>query len=402
MAEAPRRDVFLDFTRNFALLTAALVTHMAFIINVDPATMAPKYINNTPLRWFEYVLVYQMPSFFFVGGTLLFRRGLQGNMREYYSKRLWRLLVPVVVFLGALLALNAIVSAVAPSLCSAKLAGAAPGLECTTGQPMAPLWFLGIYIPFVAITPLWARIWATRFGWLLLPASVLVVIACDAVYFTSGTSALHLLVIGVTTWAIPWMLGFAYAQGRLQRIPRVWLWATCVAMVSFYLLGTSFGPWDLDPNRVPYTLVWNSGSFLAIAALLLAKPWIERFSTQTRAGRWVVGPFGKRVYSVYIWHGLAIFLFNALLVTLNFSYPSGPGLEWLLERPLFVLGPLAILVVFVWLFGWAEDVKVPKLLLGKERRQPPADSPADTPADAAAAQSGAPTPTGTRPATANR
>ncbi len=365
-ATAPGRDVFLDFLRNVSLLSVVFC-HYFFALNLWNAragTFQAHGIQAEGWGWLSYVFVWQMPAFFFVGGALAFRSALGRDLRRFYVRRLWRLLMPVVALLVVLWGANALLGFFDPPTCT-RDPGARIGLGCTSLLPVRHLWFLALYIPMLGVSPLLARVWSRRFGPLLVPIVVAVVVASDAVrYLGHPRPVLHGLA-GTGAWILCWLLGFAYAQGRLQRIPRRRLIATCAAALVFHVAGTTVGPYDPNLNGMWPNLLNVAGSLFGIGVALLLRDRIVAWCRDARAGRWVSGPLSQRLMTVYVWSASTQILVYAGLLVVGFPLQDHPSWAWLAQRPLLVLAPVPVLILCVRLFGWVEDLPVPDRLAGR-------------------------------------
>src|SRR4029079_10106094 len=168
------------------------------------------------------------------------RRG--GSARSFVARRARRLLVPALAFFGVwtviqvLLHLRGIGRPTGPSLPGgiALLRGVRP-----PGQtiPFGPLWFLGVYLVVVAVSPALIAL-HRRFGWWVPGVMVAGTVVADVVGFGTGVWAWRWFNVAFVL-LLPHQLGFFYADGRLQRFPRWVFWAMALGGLAVLVLLTT-------------------------------------------------------------------------------------------------------------------------------------------------------------------
>jgi hypothetical protein len=248
-----------------------------------------------------------------------------------------------------------------------RLAGrGAAGVLRSTFLPFGPMWFLVVYGFVVALAPLTIRL-HDRFGWRVPVAFGAGVAAVDLARFgfdVPGVGWLNLALL----WLAVHQLGYLYADGG-EAAPLVAAgrrgWALMMAgglglMVVLtnleLFLDELFYPRsmvgvDIEPvsNMSPPSLaivglaVWQVG-----LAMWLREP-VRRWLA--RPGPWQATiAVNSVIMTVFLWH------LSALLVTIVALYPLDLGQEviatarWWLERPIWVIGPLLVLVPVVAVF----------------------------------------------------
>lgn len=317
----------------------------------------------TPLTWVLQLL----GLFFFAGGWANVRsldrasggsasattRGsiLGRGYLPWLGARLDRMLRPVVLLAGFVAVLLAVL-----------------GLSGWTGADLytvglfvvSPLWFLPVYLVLTAGTPIvdaavrrwgaWAAVGPAavvllldllRYGpWWELPASV-------------GTPNL------IAAWLVPYVLGVAFARGRLVQAAGPWLFvaglAACVALIVFADYPASMtGVTGADrSNMGPPSLLVPA---MALAQLGVALTFYRRLARAlTRPWLWaIVVTINLVAMTVYLWHQTALMSTQLATHAVGLSLLGFDGvpadLTWLLSR--LALLPLCgvVLCGFILLF----------------------------------------------------
>ncbi|HEY8544161.1 MAG TPA: acyltransferase family protein, partial [Acidimicrobiales bacterium] len=309
------------------------------------------------------------PLFFVVGGyanraawEAVRREG--GGARRFWAKRFERLLRPVAVYVTCWAIVDLAVRA----------GGGRSVLEWGM-VVFVPLWFLGVYVAVVTLTP-WttrlhdARPWATL---VLLGAGVAV---ADVLRLGAGVDA-----AGLPGSALVWV--FAHQLGYVWRDWSVPGTAVCrtvrwfgerSATVTTVLVGlgglvalTTFGPYSRSmvavrgedvSNMFPTTAcvaalaVFQLGVVLAVAAPLRA--WLQRRSV------WKAVVAANAVaMTVFCWHMTALVGFLLAYEAAGFTLGDEPTAAWWLARPLWVVGPGVLLAGLLAVFARVELPKRP-------------------------------------------
>ena len=235
-----------------------------------------------PLTWLFMVL----PLFFFVGGwsnrhSWESQQRNGGSYGAFLDRRLHRLLAPTLVYLGFLFVM-ATLWRVAPGLFGGRVT------EQTAALATQPLWFLGIYLAVIALTPVTLAA-HKRWGWGAV--AVLGATGCliDLLRFRFG---LELVGLGnvVVVWVLIHQLGYFDAEGRISR-------RMATALLVGGLLGLSmlvaFGPYparmvgvpgDDWSNAHPPNLAMLALGLAQIGAVELLRPRLARALLRPRPG----------------------------------------------------------------------------------------------------------------------
>ncbi|HUY74488.1 MAG TPA: acyltransferase [Candidatus Dormibacteraeota bacterium] len=356
MGQTTGRDRFMDLLRLGSLLAIVAGHWLGIVPNVQGGVISGVMVYDVDPRYWPATWLFDViPLFFFVGGfanAISYRRLREaGRASEFRPRRLARLLVPTLVFIGVWLAIEAVLA-----ILDAGGSGPLRGMRWGFMTPFAPLWFLGVYLVVVLLVPITLRL-HERFG-ILVPAVMAAgVLAVDWMAF--GLHHPSLLGINIVlAWLLPGQLGYFYADGRLQRVPaRLWAWLAVSLLVLLVLLTSlpSYGRNLLD-NGVAIigvtapTMPFVVASMLAIATAMAARNWLERHLNVTRV-RAAVTRLTPLAMTIFLWHMTSYFAAVALMAAIPVPFPATPNATWWLERPLFLLLPAVLLLPLMGLFG---------------------------------------------------
>ncbi len=268
--------------------------------------------------------------------------------------------------------------------------------------PFGPLWFLAAYLVVVAVAP--GTVWLQRRVGLLVPAAMaLVTVLVDLVGFGLGHPRVRYLNIAPVL-LLPHQLGYAYADGSMQRWPRRALWAMVAVGLGGLVLLTN--PWvflpfggtrfrwfptighyprsllgtDVEPisDAYPPTVCFLLAGIWAIGAVMLLRPALVRWVA--RPGPWKATIFVNGIImTLFLWHMTACLL--AILARVR-PYPGGmastapvevdrprgegdvePDVPWVV---IVWNDPINLMSYVVWvfqkLFGYSRE-KATKLML---------------------------------------
>jgi fucose 4-O-acetylase-like acetyltransferase len=350
-ATPPDRDRHMDFLRVFSIAVVVLGHWLIAVVvwrdgHVE-GTNALEVIDGLQIAtWVLQV----MPVFFFVGGFANLRtwravRRDGGGYARFLHGRLVRMLRPTLVFLGVALTVTVILDAlnVADNVVF-------PASTLIT----RPLWFLGVYMIVVALTPLAVRL-HDRLGVggvLALAAAAAIV---DGLRFGAGISAAGHFNYA-TVWLLAHQLGFVYADGlltaRRARAMAVSGLAGMVALVglgpypvSMVGLGTDeFSNMDPPTLAIVALAVWQVGLVTVLRDPMSS--WLRRLRV------WAGVIFVNSVImTMFLWHLTAMLLGIGILYPLGWPQPDAGTAQWWALRPVWVAALLVVLSVFVLAFG---------------------------------------------------
>jgi len=360
VASEPDRDRFIDLVRVTSMVTV-VVLHW---LSVMPSLVNGRVVDQNvvtvipglwPLTWIGDV----MALFFFAGGyanwvslTKSLRRGESNGL--FLARRLRRLLGPTFIFLGVWLGLDLLMRAVGLSSWS-------PLRHVAIGNtiPFGPLWFLGVYLVVVILSP-WTAAAHRRWG-IAVPLVMLAGVAvADSQAFVrdSGTPlAANLLLV----WLIPHQLGYFYADGSLRRLSV----KACAAMAAtglvilavlsslpYYPRSLINPRWTVLSIDGPMLSLVADGLFLLGVALVLRRPAEALLAD---SDRWrAVSRANDLTMPVYLWHMSAYLVAIALLARLgaHFVYSTDASAQWWWGRPAVIILSALVLSGFLALLAW--------------------------------------------------
>jgi peptidoglycan/LPS O-acetylase OafA/YrhL len=350
-ATPPERDRAIDGLRALAILGVIVGHFLVMALTVDsghalrvtsPLIHLPAF---APLSW----VLQMLGLFFLVGGYTAARSWARaesyGSWVRNRMVRLARPVLAVVVALGAALPLLA-------------LAGVPAGtLRTTVVLVVQPLWFIGIYAVITALTPV-AVAMARRLGvWATLPGLVLVA-GVDLLRYGPLHDAMPSwlgMVNLLPGWSFAYLIGVAWAQGRIGRRGAVLLAAGGAALGLLLVLRLGYpasmvgvpgtGRTNAHP---PSLLVLALAAFQSGLAILLR----ERLAglLRRRPGLWAgVAAANLSAMTIFCWHMIALMTLSGVALALA---PGGlPGLHTAPVDLGWVSHRLAWLPVYVLVLG---------------------------------------------------
>lgn len=339
------RERYVDFLRAMSILVVVVGHFLGTVIWVRAGRIGQdSLLGSSPQLKLVTWVAQIMPVFFFVGGFANFtslaasrRRG--ERVATYLRRRAERLLRPSLVFLGAWTGLQV----------TFHLTGVGGhGLVRLSGLPFGPLWFLGVYLGVVLVSPLMAAA-HRRFRTRAVAALILAAAAVDIAHLH-----LHVAWVGWANFGFVWLmahqLGFFYADGTLTRLSRRALagmaaagLAGMVALTLSHLYPVSMvgNPGDRFSNMNPPTLAIVALTFWLVGLTMLVRDPVSRWLAGRRP--WVLVVAGNQMcMTVYLWHLTAMLFASILLVHL--------GLRPSPVQPLFLPVAFAGVAALVWLF----------------------------------------------------
>ncbi|WP_094103810.1 acyltransferase family protein [Streptomyces phaeoluteigriseus] len=228
------------------------------------------------------------------------------------------------------------------------------------------LWYLRTYLWFVLLSPLLLRLFR------LAPIPVLVGSLAPVLVlnfaWAGPDNRFGTALWDLSTYLFCWMLGFAHRDGVLQRVRPALVAVLSLAAMAYggwcaFSQRAGYGTYDLDENPLAQAF-WSAGF---VMLLMWAKAYFRidfAWLTRLRRTNRLVTVFNARAVTIYLWHEIAL----VLAVPLIDRFWDVPAFEAYLPLEsqwfLFAVGWLLI-VVFVLLCGWVEDVaarRKPRLL----------------------------------------
>jgi fucose 4-O-acetylase-like acetyltransferase len=346
-ATPPDRDRFVDLLR-VASIAVVVLGHwtMAAIVRRDGAIRADNALAYA--HWFQPAtwLLQVMPVFFVVLGytnaRALSRPG--ASAARLCAARLDRLALPVSAFAAAWLIAAA-----------ALLAG---GVQEPTAHDLArvagqPLWFLAVYLLLVLVAPAQFALRRRR-PWAVVVALPPVAVVLDVLRLTDLAPAAAILNY-LAVFMVAQEIGFHYADGRLQRLPRSALLGAAGGSLAALTLLTTLGPYPVSMVGVPGESMSNMSpptvclllvTVLQMSLLLLARPRLERLLQRPAVWRTTVAG-NTVVLSVFLWHLTAFGVVAAAAAGIGAPLPRPASAAWWLAKPAWLLAAGAVLALLV-------------------------------------------------------
>lgn len=330
----PGRDLAFTAIRSLALVVVVLWHWVFATVRWDatgPHSGNPLHVvpAGFVLTWFLQV----MPVFFLVGGwascgSLLRHRQRNGSDRAWVSARISRLARPALPLAAGLVVAKLLLS---PWLFGVILLAA------------SPLWFLGVYLPLTALTPVLMR-WHRRSPAIAFGCTAAALMATEFARFGFGSDSTAMTLAALlTVWGFIYQVGFYLETLRANPQKACVLSfagivgiGVCVAMGLPASMVAVKG--DVISNMGPPTVaIVMLGLFQAGLIAMLA----DRF------GRVVMRPtIGSLIrwidtnqMTIYIVH-LPIWVIQLVVLRHSvFGLADTPTLGWLATRPLWLIGP---------------------------------------------------------------
>lgn len=354
-ATPPDRDRYVDLIRAVSILSVVvghwLVTQFTW---EDGSVELHSALGAAPGMWPITWVLQVMPLFFFVGGFSNRRSWLSTCRRgegyaAFVDRRVHRLLAPTAVFLVAVTCWSAV-----EAIAGADVLGAGGRIM------LQPVWFLGVYIGVIALTPVTSA-WHDRWGGRVIVALAGLVAVVEVVRLGIGRGSVAYLNV-LLVWVMVHQLGYLYGDGWFTRRRAAVLAVTGVVAVSLLV---ALGPYPARMVGVPGDRLVNMNPpTAALAALALAQVGVAVLL------RDVVGPWLRRpalwsavvvvnlsIMSIYLWHQPALAVLARVGLPRGLPQPTAGSVSWWLTRPVWIALAATLLVTAVLLVARFEHVR---------------------------------------------
>ncbi|MCA0330968.1 MAG: acyltransferase [Actinobacteria bacterium] len=311
------RDLALDVVRAWSLLVVVLGHFLMLILLWDDDGVPASANTLTSGDPWPYVtwLLQVMPLFFIAGGAVNERsyERSAGTYNVWLWKRTRRLMRPTVVYLLVL----AVIFSVVTLLVRREVTD--PLVQGVTG----PLWFLAVYIPVTALTPVTSAWWRRSGLWSVAVLAVGVA-AIDVVRLNWVETAGALTM--VVAWVLVHQLGYWYRAG----VSRMAAWACVVGGLTANVLLSQVLRWyptslvgiptERFSNMAPPTIVLVLHSLVLFGGFVLLAPWMRRRFATPRAFA-ATARAAVFAMTIYLWHMLVLVGWLSLLHALDLDLP---------------------------------------------------------------------------------
>ncbi|WP_168211663.1 acyltransferase family protein [Ruania zhangjianzhongii] len=337
------RDPFIDLVRAGATVAVLSVHWLMPQVAWDGSTLSIGNSLSEGAGWLVTWVLQVLPLLFFAAGAAA---GLERPrpITHTLRRRLPRLVLPVLALAGTWLL---------AALLLPLLGVPATAVERVIRIVPQPLWFLGVYLALMILTPLLRRL-VDAVGWAAPVALTLVPVAVDLLRFTGVAPQLAWLNL-LAVWTVPYTIGLAYARRGEPRLgARTWWVTSAVALVALITLTTA-GPYPISMIGMPGDAISNLGPptlaalahgvLLTTVALALRGPLTRLAAGPVRrAVSWV----SARSMTLYLWHLTAMFtVVGVALLGLGLEVPTAWTPAWFAQWPLWCAAAAAVLIALV-------------------------------------------------------
>ncbi|MFN8471892.1 MAG: acyltransferase [Anaerolineae bacterium] len=364
------RDRYVDLIRAAAILLVVFGHWLMAVVDWDgPVWMGNLLVILPQLQFLTWTLQI-MPLFFFVGGfaTLLSLRSTHrkgGGYADFVYHRSVRLLRPIGFFFAIWVPLAIALQYTRPT---------SDAVHTLCLIAVQPLWFIGVYMSVIGLTPV-TRALHRRWGAAVPVALFAIAVAVDIIRFTLDLDVVGLINLGVI-WLLAYQLGYFYADGRLQKVRRVWLAAVVIGSIALLIGLTTYGPYprslvglpgDRFSNMFPPTLCIAVLVILLVALAMLLREPLTRFVQRRKVWAAVVA-INMVMMTIFLWHLTAFGIAVGALRYLGISLPTPGTVTWVIALPLWIGLLAAILFGLVKLFGRVDKAPLPQRAIVGPRR----------------------------------
>jgi peptidoglycan/LPS O-acetylase OafA/YrhL len=353
-AVRPGRDPFVDGVRAVGTLLVVALHWLMVEATWDGRELV---VGNALAHGWAWLLTWAqpLPLLFFAAGAAArydrVRHPEQPGWR-FAGVRLLRMARPVAVFAGAW----ALLVTVLPGL-----GVPAAAVDRAARIVPQPLWFLGVQIALLALTPVLLRALRRWGAARVLGVAVALPLLVDVLRFSDAVAlpgAPNVLLV----WAVPFLGGLLYADRRLvtgagPRPPRAPGLVVLALLAGGGLVATAAllaaGPYpvsligmpgDALSNLAPPTAPVVTFAVAQVAAALLVRDRVAGWAAGSRVVRWV----GARSMGLYLWHLTAMFaVAGVVLLGLGQALPEPWTGDWWVSRAGYLGAAALVLAALV-------------------------------------------------------
>ncbi|MFE0751309.1 acyltransferase [Gordonia sp. NPDC058843] len=297
------RDRVVDLIRIVSLVVVVAGHSIMLTVEVADGSV---HLGNTlgdvpalqPATWLLQVL----PLFFFAGAAAATRgwtsrgRGDTPTAGQWLFARTQRLLRPVFWYLGAVVAVYAVLTRI----------GASAAADVVARLGVQLLWFLGAYLLVLAVVPFLQRLSSGAGVAVALAVCWGSTATVDTIRLAGGPAELGYLNF-LSVWTIPAVLGVAYAKKIFRPATAL---VVAVGALAADLALVSWGPYEVSlvtvpgqqlSNMSPPSLLLAGHAIVLCAGAIAVRRFLAVLADRPRVWWWVV--LGNRgAMTLYLWH----------------------------------------------------------------------------------------------------
>ena len=369
--DAARRDVFVDAVRALATLAVLSVHWLMPEATWDGERLGIGNALSHGGAWTLTWVLQVLPLLFFAAGASAAyqlwrgtgggpdgaapvatapRQGVVAAGWDVVRRRLPRIWRPVAAFVGTWTVAVLVLPALGvPEGAVQQVARIAPQL----------LWFLGVYLLLLAVTPALLRAYRA-WGWRLVALVVAAPLIVDALRFGAGVDQVAVVNV-LLGWAVPYVLGITYVDlVRRDALPsRRALWLTAAASLAAMAGLVTAGPYPLSLIGMPGDAISNLGPPTALAVTHAVLQVSVALAVRDVVVRWAGGRgatlvtwVAARSMTLYLWHLTAMFVvIGVVLLGLGSALPEAWSADWWASRPLWFGAAALVLGALAAVFG---------------------------------------------------
>lgn len=346
--DVEERDRFLDLLRASSIVAVVIGHWMVtdlFWSGTDITLRSALGVapGLWPLTWVFQVI----PLFFFVGGYANRRSWLGAQQRgegyaAFVDRRMHRLLAPTAELLLAVVVGNLVQALVD-----------APGLGAGAEILLQPVWFLGIYVMVMALTPFTLR-WHARWGWRVVLVALALIGSVELLRMAAGLTWVAYVNV-LLVWGLVHQLGYLYADKALDRRAA----ARLASLSAVALVVLTAGPYparmvgipgDELVNMNPPTAALTALALTQVGVAVLARNALNRWLRRPRVWTAVIA-CNLSIMSIFLWHQPVMAVVARVLAPTGLAHPDPPGLTWWAVRLVWFAAAGLLLALVVLLVG---------------------------------------------------
>lgn len=363
-AARSRRDPFIDGVRTLGILLVIALHWLMVEATWDGRQLV---VGNALSHGAAWLLTWAqpLPLLFFAAGAAArydLRRDPDQPGWRFAGRRALRMAVPVGVFA----AVWAVLVVALP-----WFGVPAAAVDRAARIVPQPLWFLGVQIALLALTPTLLRALRRWGGVRVLVVAVLLPTAVDLLRFGGGVHQAGVLNV-LLVWAVPYLGGLVYATHRstpsttsraaagAERTAFTLLAGTGLAAtvlllaVGPYPVSLIGMPGDAISNLAPPTAPVVAFCVAQVAAALAFRHQIAAWAGRSGLAHWA----GARSMGLYLWHLTAMFtVVGLVLIGTGHPLPEPWTWDWWATRPSYVAAAAATLALLIAVARRAEGAR---------------------------------------------